>query len=63
MSTSIPTPFSASRIPRPPGNFDVVELIKHAQLGRDLADELDESVRSRYLEYWDTLQAPDPTPM
>ena len=40
---------------------DVIELIKHAKLSRELADELDESVRARYLEYWDALQTPDPT--
>lgn len=39
---------------------DVVELIKHAKLPRELADELDPSVRERYLEMWDALQAPDP---
>lgn len=41
---------------------DVVELIKHARLGRDLADEIDASVRGKYLEIWDALQAPDPMP-
>jgi hypothetical protein len=39
---------------------DVVELIKHAQLARELADDLDESVRGKYLEFWDALQTPDP---
>ncbi|HWO26284.1 MAG TPA: hypothetical protein VNO30_46470 [Kofleriaceae bacterium] len=39
---------------------DVVELIKYAKLPRELADELDASVRGRYLEIWDALQTPDP---
>lgn len=39
---------------------DVVELIKHARLPRALADQLDPSVRDRYLEIWDALQTPDP---
>ncbi len=39
---------------------DVVELIKHAPLARELADELDASVRAKYLEFWDALQTPDP---
>jgi hypothetical protein len=39
---------------------DVVELIKHAKLARALADELDASVRDKYLEIWDALQTPDP---
>jgi CubicO group peptidase (beta-lactamase class C family) len=39
---------------------DVVELIKHAKLSRVLADELDASVRDKYLEIWDALQTPDP---
>jgi hypothetical protein len=39
---------------------DVVELIKHARIPRALADELDASVRDRYLEMWDALQTPDP---
>lgn len=41
---------------------DVVELIKHASLARTLADELDSSVRPRYLEIWDALQTPDALP-
>lgn len=41
---------------------DVVELIKHAQLPRELASELDASVRDRYLEMWDALQTPDQLP-
>jgi len=39
---------------------DVVELIKYADLPRALANELDPSVRARYLEIWDELQTPDP---
>lgn len=39
---------------------DVVELIKHAPLPRELAAQLDESVRGKYLELWDALQVPDP---
>jgi hypothetical protein len=39
---------------------DVVELIKRARPQRALGDELDPSVRERYFEIWDALQAPDP---
>ena len=39
---------------------DVVELVKHAHLERALADELDPSVRPKFLEIWDALQTPDP---
>lgn len=39
---------------------DVVELIKHAKLARELADDLDASVRAKYTELWDGLQEPDP---
>jgi hypothetical protein len=39
---------------------DVVELIKHAELPRELAEQLDASVRAKYLEMWDALQTPDP---
>jgi hypothetical protein len=39
---------------------DVVELIKHARLPRELADAIDASVRGKYLEIWDALQTPDP---
>jgi len=39
---------------------DVVELIKHANLPRALADELDPSVRAKYIEFWDALQSPEP---
>ena len=35
---------------------DVVELIRHAGLPRDLADQLDDSVRAKYLEAWDAVQ-------
>ncbi len=35
---------------------DVVELIRHAGLPRELADEIDESVRAKYIEAWDAVQ-------
>jgi hypothetical protein len=35
---------------------DVVELIRHVRLPRELADSLDGSVRSKYLEAWDAVQ-------
>jgi hypothetical protein len=35
---------------------DVVELIRHVQLSRELANELDASVRDKYLEAWDAVQ-------
>jgi hypothetical protein len=38
---------------------DVLELIKHAKLDRALADEIDASVRAKYLELWDAAQLPD----
>lgn len=41
---------------------DIFELIKHASLGRDLADALDPYVRDKYLELWNTAQIPDPMP-
>lgn len=41
---------------------DVFELIRHAQLGRELSDELDPYVRDKYLELWNTAQIPDPMP-
>lgn len=41
---------------------DVVELIKHVKLSRDLGDQLDASVRDKYFEIWDALQTPDPMP-
>jgi hypothetical protein len=40
---------------------DVVELIKHAHLSRELGEAIDPSVRARYFEIWDALQTPDPT--
>jgi hypothetical protein len=39
---------------------DVVELIKHARLSRELSSDLDASVRDKYVEMWDALQSPDP---
>ena len=39
---------------------DVVELVKHAKLARELSDQLDASVRDKYVEIWDALQTPDP---
>jgi len=41
---------------------DVVELIKHTRVPRELGNELDPSVRDRYFEIWDGLQAPDQMP-
>ncbi|MBX3162210.1 MAG: hypothetical protein KF773_39970 [Deltaproteobacteria bacterium] len=35
---------------------DAVELIRHVKLPRELADELDPSVRGKYLEAWDAVQ-------
>ena len=35
---------------------DVVELIRHAKLPRELADDIDPSVRHKYLEAWDAVQ-------
>jgi hypothetical protein len=35
---------------------DVVELIRHVALPRELAAELDASVRDKYLEAWDAVQ-------
>ena len=35
---------------------DVVELIRHAALPRDLADQLDASVRPKYVEAWEAVQ-------
>jgi hypothetical protein len=34
---------------------DVVELIRHVRLPRDLAEQLDESVRAKYVEAWDAV--------
>ena len=39
---------------------DVVELIEHARLPRDLAQAIDASVRDKYLEIWDAVQSADP---
>jgi hypothetical protein len=39
---------------------DVVELIRHVKLPRELADELDPSVREKYLEAWEAVQAAPP---
>lgn len=39
---------------------DVVEWIKHAKLPREIADQLHEYVRPKYLELWDAVQVPDP---
>ena len=36
---------------------DVQELIRHLQLPRDLAEQLDASVRPTYEQYWDALAA------
>lgn len=41
---------------------DVFELIRHARLGRELADALDPYVRDKYLALWSTAQIPDPMP-
>lgn len=35
---------------------DVLELVRHAQLGQDLANRLDPSVRDKYLELWSAAQ-------
>lgn len=37
---------------------DVLKLIETRGLARELADELDESVRAKYLELWSTAQHP-----
>jgi hypothetical protein len=40
---------------------DVEELIDALKLSREFADELDASVRDKYLELWQTVQDyPDP---
>jgi hypothetical protein len=39
---------------------DVFELIRHARLGRELAEALDPYVRAKYVELWDIAQVPDP---
>jgi len=41
---------------------DVLELIRHAKPGRELAEALDPYVRAKYLELWDIAQLPDPMP-
>ena len=38
---------------------DVLELIRAVGLGREMADDLDLSVRDKYLELWDAAQNPD----
>jgi len=35
---------------------DVVELIRHVKLPRELADEIDPSVRDKYIEAWEAVQ-------
>jgi hypothetical protein len=35
---------------------DVVELIRHVKLPRELASELDPSVRAKYIEAWEAVQ-------
>jgi hypothetical protein len=39
---------------------DVLELIKQAQLPRELVDTLDASVREKYVELWNAAQLVDP---
>ncbi|MEM6789032.1 MAG: hypothetical protein AAF715_16040 [Myxococcota bacterium] len=39
---------------------DVLELIRHASLPRDLGDALDPSVRPKYAELWQAAQTVDP---
>lgn len=39
---------------------DVIELVRHARLPRELADELDPSVRDKFVELWTAAQAVDP---
>jgi hypothetical protein len=38
---------------------DVIELVRHAELPRELGDRLDASVRAKYVELWDAAQASD----
>jgi hypothetical protein len=40
--------------------IDIQELIKHAGLPRELAAQLDASVREKYLELWELAQIRDP---
>lgn len=39
---------------------DVQELIRALRIPRDLADQLDPSVRPKFLEFWDSLDAEEP---
>lgn len=39
---------------------DVLELVRAASVPRSLADELDPSVRGKFLELWDAAQVRDP---
>lgn len=39
---------------------DVLELIRAAGLGRELAEDLDPSVRGKFHELWDAAQQADP---
>jgi len=39
---------------------DVLDWIRHVNLPRELADQLDPYVRAKYLELWDLAQTPDP---
>jgi hypothetical protein len=39
---------------------DVLELVRASELPRTLADELDASVRAKFLELWDAAQVRDP---
>jgi hypothetical protein len=36
---------------------DAVELIRHVKLPRELASELDPSVRAKYIEAWEAVQS------
>jgi hypothetical protein len=38
---------------------DVVELVRHAKLPRELGDRLDASVRPKYFELWGSAQVED----
>jgi hypothetical protein len=38
---------------------DVIELVRHAELPRELGDRLDASVRAKYVELWEAAQASD----
>jgi hypothetical protein len=39
---------------------DVIELIRHAQLPREMAEKLDASVRDKFIELWAAAQVSDP---